>query len=163
MATEAEMRLHRCCFTGHRPHKLGAPERKVQKALEAEIKKAIDDGFTTFITGMAQGVDIWAGEIVLHYRKKYDIKLICACPYEGFENAWDAFWQKRYRKVLEQADLIRYICEHYSKDRKTVSERGERTERYESIHIRREVKCRLKAADKESTVYDHNRNSEYHL
>ena len=114
MPTESEMRMHRCCFTGHRPPKLGVPERKVQKALEAEIKKAIDDGFTTFITGMAQGVDIWAGEIVLHFRKKYDIKLICACPFDGFEKAWSPDWQKRYHKILEQADLVRYICDHYS-------------------------------------------------
>ena len=115
MATEAEMRLHRCCFTGHRPHKLGVPERKVQKALEEEIKQAIEDGYTTFISGMAQGVDIWAAEIVLHLRKKHEIKLICASPYEGFEKAWDASWQKRYKKIMKEADLVRFICEHYSK------------------------------------------------
>ena len=42
MTTEAEMRLHRVCFTGHRPFKLGVPERKVVKALEKEIKQAIN-------------------------------------------------------------------------------------------------------------------------
>lgn len=114
MATEAEMRLHRCCFTGHRPQKLNMPERTVVKALEAEIKQAIEDGYTTFISGMAQGVDIWAAEIVLHLRKKYNLKLICACPFEGFERSWSADWQKRYRKILENADLVKYICDHYS-------------------------------------------------
>ena len=114
MASEQEMRLHRCCFTGHRPHKLSLPEKKVKKALEAEIKQAIDDGFTTFISGMAQGVDIWAAELILKYRKKYDLKLICACPFEGFENSWSSDWQKAYRKILEKADLIKYICSGYS-------------------------------------------------
>ena len=29
MPTEAEKRLHRCCFSGHRPEKLDAPEEEV--------------------------------------------------------------------------------------------------------------------------------------
>lgn len=113
MATEAEMRLHRCCFTGHRPFKLNMPERKIEKALEKEIKQAIDDGFTTFITGMAPGVDIIAAEIVLRLQKKHDIKLICASPFEGFERTWKDEWQPRYKKVLEQGDLVKYVCDHY--------------------------------------------------
>ena len=36
-----------------------------QKDLEAAILQAVDDGFVTFISGMARGVDIWAAEIVL--------------------------------------------------------------------------------------------------
>ena len=39
MATEAEMRLHRCCFTGHRPFKLNMPERKIEKALEVWVQE----------------------------------------------------------------------------------------------------------------------------
>ena len=115
MATEAEMRLHRVCFTGHRPEKLKVPERKVVKALETEIDQAIADGYTTYITGMARGVDIWAAEIVLAKKKKHpELKLICALPYEGFENSWSADWQKRYRKILERADLTRAICANFS-------------------------------------------------
>ena len=43
------------------------------------------------------------------------IKLICACPYEGFEERWDANWKSRYREILNAADLVRYICPGYSK------------------------------------------------
>lgn len=50
---EAELRKHRCCFTGHRPEKLAIPERQLAALLEAEIKKAIDREYTTFISGMA--------------------------------------------------------------------------------------------------------------
>lgn len=57
MATEAEMRLHRCCFTGHRPEKLQRPEKEVRVDLECEIRKAVTDGLDVFITGMARGVD----------------------------------------------------------------------------------------------------------
>ena len=68
MATESELRQHRACFTGHRPHKLHQPESVVIAALEAKIREAIDDGFVTFISGMAWGVDIWAAEIVLRLK-----------------------------------------------------------------------------------------------
>lgn len=110
MQSEAEMRLHRCCFTGHRPEKLRRPEREIRKELENEIRKAIQDGYITFITGMARGVDIWAAEIVLQFKRDgQPIHLICACPYPGFEESWSIDWQNRYKVVLEMADLVRYI------------------------------------------------------
>lgn len=116
MATESEMRQHRCCFTGHRPQKLTRPAWLIKMELEKEIKQAIKDGFTVFISGMAQGVDIWAAQIVLKLRGKGEpIRLICACPFEGFEERWDTKWQSQYREILAAADLVRYICSGYSK------------------------------------------------
>ena len=115
MPTEQEHRLHSCCFTGHRPEKIDMPERKVVAALEKQILAAIDDGFTTFISGMARGSDIWAAEIVLRLRKKNpSLHLIAASPFEGFEKSWESSWQKRYDKIMEDADLVRFICDHYS-------------------------------------------------
>lgn len=100
-----------CCFTGHRPEKLTKSEPDISICLEAEIRKAIAEGFSVFITGMAQGVDIWAAEIVLHLRQnRQPIHLICAVPYEGFEASWTANWQQRYRAVLCAADTVNYIC-----------------------------------------------------
>lgn len=116
MANENELRLHRCCFTGHRPEKLTRSEAEIKRNLEAAILQAIDDGFVTFITGMARGVDIWAGEIVLQLRlHNPNLHLIAAVPYVGFENRWTADWQKRYKDVLDRADLVRYICKSYSR------------------------------------------------
>lgn len=46
--------------------------------LEKEIRQAIADGLTVFITGMALGVDIWAAEIVISLRDNgYPLKLMC--------------------------------------------------------------------------------------
>lgn len=114
--TEAEKRLHRCCFTGHRPEKLDHSESVVKEALEKEILKAISDGLNVFITGMARGVDIWAAEIVLRLRAEgHSIRLICASPYEGFERSWKPDWQDRYNTILRDADLVRYISPGYSR------------------------------------------------
>ena len=41
--TEQEMRLKRCCFTGHRPEKLTQTEAEIITWLEYEIRKTIDD------------------------------------------------------------------------------------------------------------------------
>ena len=93
MASEADLRLHRCCFTGHRPEKLNTSEKEVKAALRKQIDQAVHDGFTVFITGMARGVDLWAAEIVLDLRKRNkEIRLICAIPHEGFEARWSPSW-----------------------------------------------------------------------
>lgn len=115
--TERELRQHRCCFTGHRPEKLEQPETVIVEALEKEIRTATADGFQTFISGMARGVDLWAAEIVLTLRDEgAAIRLICASPCHGFENRWSKEWQERYRRVMERADLVRFICPAYSRD-----------------------------------------------
>ena len=114
--TEQEKRQHRCCFTGHRPEKLNMPETEVIAWLESEIRRAIDDGFVTFISGMARGVDIWAAEIVLRLRDEdKPIHLICASPFEGFERSWDEDWKRRYNAVMRQADIVKFVCPGYSR------------------------------------------------
>lgn len=114
MATELELRLHRCCFTGHRPEKLNLSEKEVKAALLKEISQAVQDGFIVFITGMARGIDLWAAEIVLDLRKQNSsIKLICAIPHEGFEARWSADWKRLYYFVLDNADLVRIIGGDY--------------------------------------------------
>ena len=113
--TEAEKRLNRVCFTGHRPEKLRSSESAVIARLETAISDAIAQGYKTFITGMARGVDIWAGEIVLSKKEHHpDLHLICALPYPGFELRWSQNWQQRYQHLLQHADLVRTICPAYS-------------------------------------------------
>lgn len=107
----------RCAFTGHRPEKLKQAEEYIISALYAEIQYAIADGFDTFISGMARGVDIWAAEIVLRLRNEgASIQLICACPYKGFEDRWSATWKSRYRSILQASNQIVYISPKYSPD-----------------------------------------------
>ena len=113
---EEEMRLRRVCFTGHRPEKLHIGEVEVKERLRAAIRNAIKDGFVTFISGMARGIDMWAAEIVTEERIHNDnIKLICASPFKGFEKSWEFTERQRYNDILSKADYIKYICENYSR------------------------------------------------
>ncbi len=113
--SESELRKHRCCFTGHRPEKLKISEQRLAELLEAEIKRAIEQGFITFISGMAKGTDVVAAEIILRLRERDSrLKLICALPHPGFGLHWGGGWTERFQRVLAQADLTRTICPSFS-------------------------------------------------
>ena len=115
MAREAELRFHRCCFTGHRPERLNCGEERAKELLEEAVRQAISDGYSTFITGMARGVDIWAGQAVLKLRAQNpEIKLVAASPYKGFEEKWPVVWQEQYNFLIEWADAVRYLYPAYS-------------------------------------------------
>lgn len=117
MITEKEKRMHRCCFTGHRPEKIAFSEKHIKTLLKKEICHAIESGINVFITGMAPGVDIWAAEIVLELREQESLplKLIAASPHPGFENRWSIEWRKRYAVIMSKADLIKEVSSHYSR------------------------------------------------
>ncbi len=96
----------RCCFTGHRPEKLNMDEKEVKRLLAHAIQDAVNSGFTTFITGMAKGVDIWAGELVMEYKNIYpSIKLIAALPYPGFS--------KNAPNLIKNADFVHTVSDSY--------------------------------------------------
>lgn len=116
MINESEKRLHRVCFTGHRPEKLNQPEEVIIEKLEMAIRQAVADGMNVFISGMARGVDIWAAEIVLKLKREgLDVKLICAIPYRGFESMWGHGWQQRYQAILNNADFVQYMYPNYKR------------------------------------------------
>ena len=116
MATEEEKRLHRCCFSGHRPEKLNESEESVKLWLSEQIDQAIAAGYTTFISGCAMGVDIWAGQLVLQKKETNPVlHLIAATPWPGFSNRWSIDWQQQYSNLLKDADWIVPVCNHYHK------------------------------------------------
>lgn len=103
-------------FTGHRPNALGGWDedndtaRDVKKWLYQAIERAYKKGKKTFITGMAVGVDIWAGEAVLALKDKYhDIRLIAAVPYATQADRWADFNKKRWRRLIEECDEMHII------------------------------------------------------
>ena len=63
------IREYTACFTGHRPEKMGRSEQEVKALLNRDIDRAVGDGFDTFITGMARGVDLWAAELIVERKQ----------------------------------------------------------------------------------------------
>ncbi len=101
---------HACSFTGHRPERMSAPEKKVKGWLKEQIGKAIEEGYTDFISGMQRGVDIWAAEAVLELKEAgKNVRLFAASAFKGMELEWDVKWQERYSMILAAAEEVFYI------------------------------------------------------
>lgn len=106
--------LEACCFTGHRPEKLGMGQEKIKKLLREEIKNAIDFGYCVFVSGMSRGVDMWAAELVLEEKKENPyIRLVCAVPFEGFGKGWEAAEREVYQRIIKEADYVRIVSKRY--------------------------------------------------
>ena len=115
--TEQEKRLHRCCFAGHRPEGILLSETTAKGWLQFQIQQAIDAGYTTFITGMGMGVDIWAAQIVIELRAgNPSIHLIAVEPYPSFSAKWSEEWRSVYQEVIISADLVKRISQRYAPD-----------------------------------------------
>jgi len=133
-ASAAEKRRHRCCFTGHRPRSLKRPADDVKVDLENSILAAVREGYTTFLTGMGCGVDIWAGEIVLRLKAtRPELHLIAVVPFPGMEEEWPANWQHRYRELLTRVDFVKFIRPGYAEG--AYQERNEWMVRHASLVI----------------------------
>lgn len=104
-----------CAFTGHRPEKLNIDEGEVKRLLCLAIENALEKGYRTFITGMAKGVDIWAGEIVCDFKKLYDdIHIVAALPYPKFYYGRTNSELLSYKKILSSADFTHISYPSYS-------------------------------------------------
>ena len=109
-------RPHCCCFTGHRPEKLKIGPDLLIRRLDEAITASIGRGYTTFISGAAKGVDLWAAELVLERRlSRPEIRLVCAVPYQGFGLHWKDGYSELFARVIQAADAVRYVCDSYSR------------------------------------------------
>lgn len=70
-----------CCVTGHRSIPSDQTEA-VRQGLEQAVRQAVKDGYTAFISGFADGVDLMFAEIVSQaMQENPKVKLIAALPY----------------------------------------------------------------------------------
>lgn len=114
-----------CAFTGHRPQNLpfGFNEsdercKKLKELLKFEIERLITEkGVTTFVSGMALGVDVYAAEIVLEMKKKYpNVKLEATIPCETQAVKWREKDRDRYYGILEHCDIETLLQTKYTSD-----------------------------------------------
>lgn len=111
------------CFTGHRPEKLpdnGDPSSQtilvLKSLLRQEIEEAVNDGFDTFITGMAPGVDMWAAEIVGELMKNdKSLKLYGVYPFRNYDVKYKTDDEiLRTEDIISFATDVLYLNEKYS-------------------------------------------------
>ena len=113
-----------CCFTGHRPSRLPWGENELapgclalKARLETELELLYGRGYRHFITGMAQGTDLYFAEAVLALRERYeDVTLEAAVPCRTQADGWSWTERARYRTILEQCNVETLVQQNYSRD-----------------------------------------------
>ena len=118
------MKRKSCGITGHRPQKFPWKRNEadprcvaLKENLAKQIERLVDDGFTDFLTGMAEGVDTWAALIVLDLREKNPkLKLHCILPCRKQTEGWSDAARTQYYEVLDQADSIVYVNREFRKN-----------------------------------------------
>ncbi|MDR3344044.1 MAG: DUF1273 domain-containing protein [Oscillospiraceae bacterium] len=102
-----------CCFTGHR--KISASQYpEIQKHLEAELEKLINQGVDVFMAGGALGFDTIAALTVLAMKKDYpQISLFLVLPCMEQAKSWCGEDLKTYSRILNEADNVVYTSDYY--------------------------------------------------
>ena len=93
----------------------GALFKAYQTQLTNTVEELIGQGYTDFISGMAQGADLDFAETVIQCRKKLQlpISLEAAIPCPNQTSGWKGSCLKRYSKILHLCDHQTLICDHY--------------------------------------------------
>lgn len=100
-----------CCVTGHRSIPSDQTDA-VQQGLDQAVRQAIADGYTAFISGFADGVDLMFAEIVSQViQKNPGIKLIAAIPYRKRLETLQK--RERTKFLIEQCSEIYVASEEY--------------------------------------------------
>ena len=100
-----------CCVTGHREIPAKQTEY-VKYELRKEILLAINDGYTHFISGMAEGADLYFAAIVAELKTENPgITLEAAIPHRKRMDAKDSTFQR----LIKLCDSVHVTAETYSK------------------------------------------------
>ena len=111
-----------CCFSGHRPAKLpwGTDESDprclaLKKCIHDAVCSAIEENYSHFICGMAQGCDLYFAEEILYQKAIHSgITLEAVLPCLTQAEGWQQKMKERYERILAAADLETVIQEAYS-------------------------------------------------
>ncbi len=102
-----------CCFTGHRklsPKEASALPLRLGAAIEALAR----EGYTSFVSGGALGLDTQAALAVLRLRARYPITLTLFLPCREQDRYWSAADRRTYREILEASDAFLYLADRYT-------------------------------------------------
>ena len=94
--------------TGHRPNKLGGYNNESFLTLVSIAENWLHENKPTkVISGMAQGWDQALAQAAINCK----IPFIAAIPFEGQETKWSERGQRYFKRLLEKAESVTYVCD----------------------------------------------------
>lgn len=110
-----------CAFSGHRPEKLPWGTRDddphcqaLQTRLRQTVAELAEQGYDTFLCGMARGCDRYFFEAVRYVRlSRPELRLVAVIPCASQARAWPLQEQLRYGAALAECDEVQVLSEHY--------------------------------------------------
>lgn len=103
------------CFTGHRSIKATA---ELKKRLYGTLEALIGQGAVNFYAGGAYGWDMLCELTVITLQKVYPhikLHLVLPCSEQEQTAKWQEKQREQYYNILNAADSVEYISEHYFK------------------------------------------------
>jgi len=108
-------------FSGYRPDKLQKTDpgnnflfAEIQARLLSTIHSLVEQGYNTFLSGMAAGFDLIAASAVLLAKNVYpDIRLIAVLPFPEQSAKYTLYWKTEYLEILQKSDCQITISDHY--------------------------------------------------
>mgnify|MGYP004647598133 CR=1 FL=1 len=77
----------------------------------------MDDGYSHFICGMAEGCDLYCAEAVLAMKRTHpQLTLEAAVPCPTQADGWCSTQRERYRRILELCDHETMVQEKYTRE-----------------------------------------------
>ena len=99
----------RVAFTGHRDAAAVDKDRLI-----FVVKQLYTEGYRTFMSGMAEGFDMFAAEVVLALKDELpEIKLLCVIPFEGHISKVGRANRQRYNAICASADKVITLAPEY--------------------------------------------------
>lgn len=110
-----------CCFTGPRPPRLpcGGDEASpeiiaLKEKLFAAVESAYGDGCRIFISGMAEGFDLFAAEAVIRLRRIHpDAELYAAFPCEASPKSHSPAVCRRIQSIMEEVSFCHFTAKEH--------------------------------------------------
>lgn len=91
-----------CCFSGHRILPLDFDKESFEKL----VYKTVNDGFDTFLCGMAIGFDALCFSVLEKVRESYDIKIIACVPCNTQSKFFNKKQKAEYERMISKADSV---------------------------------------------------------
>ena len=108
------MKNNTVAFSGHRLSKLSNnslvsknTNHNIKRLLRESIIDHINRGFNIFLSGMADGIDTFAAQIIIDLKGQYSgLKLHAIIPFEGHINDFTGNHYDEYKKIIENSDEV---------------------------------------------------------